>query len=122
MINSVSERSTFFTPLGVSPFQFGPATRKVPPSLILGPYAKRVQLDIMSTFERHEEADILTVVLYDLCFVKLKLFEKLVALSGFVPKPTRRLDVDTHRPRKEVCEKGQIIIGRSAHSQHRVIL
>src|ERR1700733_6632971 len=25
MINSVSERSTFFIPLGTSPFQFGPA-------------------------------------------------------------------------------------------------
>jgi hypothetical protein len=31
--SSVSARNTFFTPSGVSPFQPGPATRKLPPSL-----------------------------------------------------------------------------------------
>ena len=63
---------------------------------MLGRYAERMQLNVLSTFNCHKKADAHTVMLDDPRVWKLQLFVELCLLFGFIPIPTCRRDVSLH--------------------------
>ena len=79
-------------------------------SLVLGRYAKRVQLNILPAFNGHEEPNSDTATLDQPRVFKLKLLSKLLPFFGFIPKTTGSRDMGAHSTQKHVFNESYILV------------
>jgi len=78
-------------------------------SLTIGHYAKCMKFNILIAFNGHKKAHAGAVTLDNPCVLELKLFAKLTALFGFIPKSTSSRDMHTHGLQEHIFEKNAIL-------------